>query len=253
MSAFFISRLKKISALLGLNEKRCAICLEPFSPRALTENPLFPSSLLCSSCQEELPPSRLLVCPKCGLPLYSEVMEKNNGLFCCPVCARNPPPWSGMAYYGFHAGKLRDAILALKYSGSLRLTGLFSDLLLESSKCLPAPDLIVPVPLSLPRLKIRGFNQALEIGKRLAGSVGAPVSSKALVRIKDNLPQEGLSAAQRRENIRGVFQGGEEVGGASVWLVDDVMTTGATLEECSRALLGKGAKKVSLLFIARAL
>lgn len=251
MAAFTGSRLARIAALLGLNEKRCAICLEPFSPRGLSENLSFPSSLLCPACQAELAPSLLSICPKCGLPLAGSARE--GGRFCCPDCAKNPPPWSGLAYYGVYAGKLREAILALKYSGSLRLTGLFSDLLLESSKCLPAPDLIVPVPLSLQRLKLRGFNQALEICKRLAKSAGAPVSNSALVRIKNNLPQEGLSAVQRRENIRGVFQADDEARGASIWLVDDVMTTGATFEECARALFGKGAEKVSLLFLARTL
>lgn len=254
MPVFSIARLKRMAALLGLNEKRCAICLEPFSPREPFDNPLFPSSLLCPSCQKELPPCPLFLCGLCGLPLSREAVEKagKNGLLRCSKCAKNPPPWSAMAYYGMYAGKLREAVLALKYSGSLRLTRLFSDLLLESSQCLSAPDLIAPIPLSPQRLKLRGFNQALEIGKRVAKSVGAPISSEALVRIKDNLPQEGLSASQRRENINGVFQGGEAVRGASVWLIDDVMTTGATLEEGARALLEKGAAKVSLLFIARA-
>lgn len=158
-----------------------------------------------------------------------------------------------MAYWGVYAGKLRDLVLALKYSRSLHLCHLFSDLLLEISKCLTQPDLILPVPLSDTRLRMRGFNQSLEMGRYLAKEINVKISGSVLYRIKDNLPQEGLDAEQRKENIKGVFAVSKMIENQRIWLIDDVMTTGSTLEECCKVLLANGAKSVSILFIARTL
>lgn len=169
----------------------------------------------------------------------------------CPSCAIEPPLWRAVAYYGLYSGVLRDAILAFKYSGRLHLCKLFSDLLLECSKCLPRPDLIIPIPLSYFRLKERGYNQSLEIGRLLSKKSGIPLSFKALYRLRDTPPQECLSAEQRKKNMLGVFQATREVVNRSIWLLDDVMTTGSTLMESSKILLDMGAKSVSLLFLAR--
>lgn len=240
----FFNFLKGLAKASGLSEKRCSICLNPHIPE---ESPFHPTLLACPECQKELIRHDFPVCRKCGLPAGPS--EAAPGL--CPECQKSPPPWDEAAYFGPYSGKLKDLTLALKYSGALYLSELCADLLLESAQCLPAPDLIIPVPLARSRLKKRGFNQALEIGRHLSKRTGAPLSFNALKRIRDNRPQEGLGRADRIENMRGAFKAGKEACGASVWLIDDVMTTGSTLAECARALKSAGAKGVRLLFLAR--
>lgn len=234
----------------GFNERRCAICREPYIPESSYP---YPSPFLCKDCQKDLIFFSSPKCGACGLPQaqhQKNSLSSTNGLL-CHSCLKTPPPWQGLAYFGLYTGMLREAILALKYSGSLHLCHLFSDLLLECSKCLPYPDLIVPVPVSTSRLKKRGYNQALEISRLLSKKSSIPFSSQALYRTKDTGPQEGLNAVERKKNIHGVFQATNEVNGRSIWILDDVMTTGSTLAECSKALLAMGAKSVSLLFLAR--
>lgn len=237
---------------LGLREKRCSLCLEPFTEE-ISQSSIFPSSLLCSACSQDLVPINGPLCSVCGIPISTKMHEKDkqNNKSLCEACKQDLPPWSQVAYYGLYNGKLRDAVLALKYSGTLHLAALFSDLLYEASKCLPSPDLLVPVPLSEERLKKRGFNQALEIGKLLAAKSAFDLNISSLRRIKNIPPQEELSANERKWNVKDAFQASSDVKGASIWLLDDVMTTGSTLTECSRTLLNAGAKNISVLFVAR--
>lgn len=240
--------------ILGFGQKRCPVCLEPFYP-AKEQNFLQDAiELVCPACEKRLERQIFPRCRGCGLPL-PESPEKDTSLHkvLCHECLKNPPLWHSIAFYGAYAGRIRDLVLALKYSGSLYLCKLFAELLIEASLCLPRPDLLVPVPLSVARLRERGFNQALEIGREISRITAIPFSSNTLKRIKNNLPQEGLNALQRRDNIKGVFHADKDVNNKSIWLIDDVMTTGSTLGECTQVLLEAGAKSVNLLFVARTL
>jgi ComF family protein len=114
----------------------------------------------------------------------------------------------------------------------------------------PGPALVVPVPLHPRRLRSRGFNPALIVASAVARRAGAPLAPTALARVRDTPSQTGLDAAARRRNLRGALRARRSVP-PRVWIVDDVITTGATLREAARALLGAGAESVVAVCAAR--
>jgi ComF family protein len=136
-------------------------------------------------------------------------------------------------------------VQALKYRARLALAGFFARSL--ASRTLPEADLIVPMPLHPKRLAERGFNQALEIARHL----GRPIAPRGVLRVKHTPPQTELPYEERAKNVRGAFLCTLDLSGASVAVLDDVMTTGATLNELARALKRAGAARVENLVIAR--
>jgi ComF family protein len=116
-------------------------------------------------------------------------------------------------------------------------------------------DVMVPVPLHIRRLRERGFNQALLLIRELSKRMGIPYEERVLKKIKDTPVQIALKKRERRKNLTGAFQvrDQEAIRGKAIVLVDDVYTTGATVNECSHALLKAGAKQVAVLTVARAL
>jgi len=125
----------------------------------------------------------------------------------------------------------------------------------EGPDFLPKVDMIIPVPLHPRRLKERGFNQSQLLGRVLAKKLNIPCDPFILIRTKDTDPQVGLSEKERRENVRGAFAISpgmcSHIEGKTLLVLDDVMTTGATVEECARTLKSAGAEKVCVLTIAR--
>ncbi len=116
----------------------------------------------------------------------------------------------------------------------------------------PVPDVVVPVPLHERRLRERGFNQSLELARGLAGRTGIGLAATALSRLRDTVPQARLERAERLLNLKGAFAADpRQVAGRRVLLVDDVSTTGATLVECTAALLAAGAATVDVAVLAR--
>ncbi len=114
------------------------------------------------------------------------------------------------------------------------------------------PDLLLPVPLHIDRLRQRSYNQALLLARFLGRSFQLPVAPRLLLRIRPTPPQIGFKAPQRRRNLRGAFALSRPLQGERVLLVDDVMTTAATARECSRTLLDGGASEVAVATVARA-
>ncbi len=112
---------------------------------------------------------------------------------------------------------------------------------------------LVPVPLGRPRQRERGFNQAALLAERLAPALGVAVRPRWLARVRDTQPQSDLGAAERHANVRGAFAARAEVAGHHVVVVDDVLTTGATVAECARALRAAGAARVGVVAVARVL
>ena len=154
--------------------------------------------------------------------------------------------------YGAYEGKLRDIIHLLKYQRIEPLAKPLANLLIKALPLDQRFDCIVPIPIHWMRRISRGFNQAELIAKPLAHYMSVPIV-KALRRKNYRAPQVGLTNAQRRENVRGVFyvRKPEQVDGLHILLVDDVFTTGATASACAKALKKAGAKHVSLLTLAR--
>ena len=198
---------------------------------------------LCQQCLRDLPAIGT-ACDLCGKPMpYAAT---------CGNCLINPPPQEYCLAPFYYRPPLSQVLVAFKYGGSLPAGRMLAELLYFSLPApLPAPDLLLPVPLHGNRLRNRGFNQAREIANYLGRRLAVPVARDTCVRIKDTAAQAGLSARQRRNNLRGAFRLDEPVAGRRIALIDDVMTTGHTLMELARVLKKGGAERVELWVVCR--
>jgi len=187
-----------------------------------------------------------MVCEVCGK------MQEAAGK--CPECQASMPPFSALRSWAVYSGPVRKAILRLKYMGDIALGEVLSRPLIELVKQLSwKPDLMTPVPASLARRKRRGYNQASMLALPVALGCGITYQPGALVKTKNTPTQVGLTAAERRDNVRGAFQARRHyVEGKSVLVVDDITTSGATIRACADALLRAGARQVYGLTLARA-
>jgi len=198
------------------------------------------AELLCAACAAELP-ALSECCPRCALP--------SPGRAVCGSCLNHPAHFDGtlaLWRYEFPCDRL---VQALKYRARLALAEFFASGL--ASRPLPRVDLILPMPLHPRRLAERGFNQALEIARGLGRDLGARVEPHGAQRVKDTAPQTDLPYGERAKNVRGAFVCNLELSGKSVAVVDDVMTTGATLNELARVLKRAGAARVDNFLVAR--
>jgi len=208
-----------------------------------------PDPPLCPKCWSALPLITGVSC-RCGSPLQGSADED------CGRCRRGRSVLVEGASLGIYEGPLRDCVIALKYRGRHRTAARLSLRLLQSEGCrriLAASDVVVGVPLHAERERRRGFNQARLLARALARGAGLPVS-ESLVRTRNTRTQTDLSAGERRRNVRKAFavDADSVLRGARVTLVDDVITTGATLRECALTLLAHGAREVRSITVARA-
>jgi ComF family protein len=244
----FAQGLRALGAL-GLRSSRCQIC---GCSRSYTKGAAGPSALLCAECLARLTPRRDGFCPACGL-LFG---NPKSPVALCGECRSTPRPWKRLYFFGAYDGMLRDVLLRYKFSGQLALGALLQGLAVEAHWVAPEeefPDLLVPVPLHPLRLAWRGYNQSLELARNLASHLGRPLVPSALHRVRPTLPQVSLPRQERLTNLHGAFQAEAHlVEGKSILLVDDIMTTGATLEEATRTLRNAGASTVDALVLARA-
>ncbi|OHE60707.1 MAG: hypothetical protein A2Z47_15895 [Thermodesulfovibrio sp. RBG_19FT_COMBO_42_12] len=167
----------------------------------------------------------------------------------CGQCLKKAPPFFKVINYGLYEGAIAEAINQLKFHGVKRLSKPLGILL--QSLDLPAMDGVVPVPLSIKGLRERGFNQSLLIARIVSKKISAPLLMDILIKKKETPPQVGLSAKERLLNLKNAFEVKGNVDGLRLLLIDDVMTTGATVTECSRVIMKAGAKEVIVLTLAR--
>ncbi len=218
----------------------CAVC------EALLDAP---GEVLCPDCLAELAPLGGAACARCGLP----------GADPCPACRGEPGPLALLRAGWAYEGALQQAVLRMKLGRRIELAealGARLAALALPGWDWPALDLVVPVPLHARRLHARGFNQAAVIARALTRRHGLPLSLDHLVRPRSTPEQaRAPDRAARRANVRGAFavRSGHPFGGKLVALVDDVITTGATLEAAAEALLAAGAREVRGLAVARTL
>lgn len=203
---------------------------------------------LCPGCESALP-WIAKPCRGCALPL------PDDGADLCGHCLVTAPVFA-WAWAAFRlAPPVQSLIHDLKYTADLGVASMLGKLAADrlSKRSRPMPNALVPVPLHTARLRIRGYNQALELARAFASIFALPVIHDAVERVRATPDQIGQSAAQRRQNLRGAFRARRSLAGMRVALLDDVMTTGATLSELARACHDAGAKSVEAWAIARAL
>jgi ComF family protein len=140
-----------------------------------------------------------------------------------------------------------------KYSGLLAVSELMGQLLASNLQVASLPELLIPMPLHPTRLQERGFNQATEIARVVAKTLDIPFSTKLCSRTRPTQPQTGLALKERKRNMRGVFACSQSLAGKHVALLDDVMTTGASLDALARTVKDAGAARVDCWVIARTL
>jgi len=186
------------------------------------------------------------LCPLCGRPHPTATL--------CASCRRQPLQIDGIRSVALFEGALRKAIHAFKYSYVRELAGPLGDLLIGFWEMWDGhADIIVPVPLHRRRQRERGYNQAGLLARRLGLATGVSVWDDVLERKRHTISQTGLGGQARRENVRGAFAClDSSVQDKRVLLIDDVCTTGATLEACSTVLKEAGARTVWALTVARA-
>jgi ComF family protein len=202
---------------------------------------------LCGACWEAMPRIRPPWCERCGVPTPAPPPEP------CTSCRADPPLWDWARAGAEYEGAVRDAIHAFKFEGKRALARPLAALVLEQAGhgLGPGPVALIPVPLARDRERARGFNQAALLAERLATALRVPARPRWLARVRATGPQSDLGAAARRANVRGAFLAVPAVAGRHVIVVDDVLTTGATAAECTRALRAAGAARVGVLAVAR--
>lgn len=193
--------------------------------------------LLCAACERDLPrlDTRSL-CPRCALPCAGGAL--------CGACLAAPPMFDATfaaLAYRFPADVL---VQALKFHGTLAVATLLGRVLAQCVAGTPPVDAVMPVPLSEARLRARGYNQSMEIARGVARTAGLKLEPWLCERIRDTPAQVDLPHAERARNVRGAFRCPRPLQGFTVAVVDDVMTTGATLDEVAGALKRIGASRV---------
>lgn len=182
-------------------------------------------------------------CPRCALPAPGGEI--------CGRCLAQPPSFDRTIAVWRYAPYADHLVRALKYRGELALATLFAEALAMRVASLPQVDTIVPMPLHRTRLAERGFNQALEIARPLARRLRIPIAHRLVRRTRVTADQTDLSPAERARNVRGAFGCERDLAGRRIAVVDDVMTTGATLDELAAALKRAGAEWVESWVVAR--
>jgi competence protein ComFC len=200
----------------------------------------------CQTCQENVSPINPPICIKCGKSIQ--------GAGRCLSCRANVPPYQALRSWAVYEGPLRNAILRLKYAGDITLGELLARPIIQLLHKLEwEVELVTPVPLGVARQAQRGYNQAALLAFPLALSSKLAYRSQALAKVREIRTQVGLSLAERFENVVGAFQANSKiVSEKTILIVDDVATSGATMQACASALLDAGARQVYGLTLARA-
>ena len=201
------------------------------------------SGVWCAACDASLPCLSTARCPVCALPTLDGAV--------CGRCLRQPPHFRRTVASYAYAFPLDKLVLALKYGEKLHLANDLGEKLAQRVTVLA--DCIVAMPLHPARLRERGFNQSLQLARRIGKQLGLPVLPSACRRVRNTPSQSTLPWKARSKNMRKAFICSAEVAGKHVAVVDDVMTTGATLNELALALLNAGATEVSAWVVARTL
>lgn len=218
----------------GIFSRACVLC----GARA-------PDGLLCAPCCADLPRHTAAACPVCALPTTGSAQ--------CGHCLRRAPAFGRTLAAYRYAFPVDALIHAYKYGGNLALLDLLAEPLAALAVTQRLPDLLVPMPLHPRRLKERGFNQAREIAAALSRRLRVPLAAQACRRVRNTPPQAALKLKERAANLRGAFACDADLRGKRIALIDDVMTSGASLDALAQAVRSRGAEEADAWVVARTL
>lgn len=225
---------------------QCMGCAEILHPQN--------GKLFCPACKEKIRFITGSLCPVCGTTFSNSPAENH----LCGNCLENKTYFSCARAVVSYETIILHAIHQFKYGNNISVGALLASFMADFS--FPDVDftdysLIVPVPLHIKRLRQRGFNQSLILARALAKKWQIPVNFSLLKRHKFTETQTGMNKTERKQNIKGAFEvrDKENIAGKNIIIVDDVYTTGATVNECAKILIKAGAQKVTVLTLARVL
>lgn len=209
-------------------------------------------ALFCPECWSEAAFITGTICETCGRPQLGEFFEAGMQ---CDACHSNPPYWDNARSAMIYEGSGRRAILALKHGDRLDLAKPLADWMIRAGAVLVEnADIIAPVPLHRMRMLKRKYNQSAELARYVSKNSKAAYVPDLIIRHKSTKQQNGMTAKERQENQSGAFKinprYANNIIGKKVLLIDDVLTTGATLGECSRVLREANTKQIDVLVLA---
>ncbi len=197
---------------------------------------------LCPACCEQLPKLGH-ACPRCASPLQQTAL--------CGSCLnKSPEQDASFSLFRYHA-PIDRLIVALKYHDALVLSHFFASQMAEQLKTRPLPHLLIPIPLHPKRLRERGYNQSLELAKQLSKQLNIPVRHDILIRIRDTPPQASLPFSERKNNMKQAFQINNTDIPSHIALIDDVLTTGHTVDVAAKTLRKIGVQNIEVWTVAR--
>lgn len=209
-----------------------------------------PATSICAHCETDFFAADIDRCERCAIRLP----ETQPGARICGRCLTAVPDFDATTTLADYVSPVDGMVMAMKFTARLDLADLFGRLLAHRLSTLPsaASDaIVIPVPLAFERVRQRGFNQSSHIARAFAVAAGRRLVIDQLLRVRHTPPQLSLALKERRQNVRGAFSVEGKLAGRNVFVVDDVMTTGSTLDEAARALKKAGAVHVHNLIVAR--
>ncbi len=231
----------KAAALDAIFPRACVLCDTPGQD-------------LCDACSAESAHRVAISCPRCAIPQTASDAPR-----LCGRCLERAPAFDASVAAAIYEAPFDVLVRGLKYGARLAYAPLLAQMLEQRMRAHPAElvevDVLIPVPLSRDRMAARGFNQSVEIARPLARRIKARLDSASVLRTRDTPPQAALPFDARRKNIRGAFavidSRRSRLEGLRVGVVDDVMTTGFTLDEIAATLKRAGVARVVNFIVAR--
>jgi ComF family protein len=224
---------------------RCPVCNDILSPDEKD---------FCVHCKETFEVIKKPFCNICGLPFDENTAPPSS---ICGNCLKAPLKIDILRSFGNYEGALRKAIIDLKFGCRREMVPALVNCILNADQTFPDHmniDMVIPVPLHPKRTRERGFNQAIDLARPLARKRKTPLLYDSLIRTRPTAPQVGLSTYQRKANVKGAFSVRKSgpLKNKNIFLVDDIYTTGNTINECAKVLKKAGVEKVYAVTAARA-
>ncbi len=210
-----------------------------------------PATLICTQCEADFFAAEIERCERCAIRLPDGQASTSPT---CGRCLANVPHFDKTTTLADYVSPVDGMVTALKFTARLDLAQFFGKLLARRLSSMPPSSnegIVFPVPLAYERVRQRGFNQSHHIARALATATGRRLAADRLLRVRHTLPQQTLALNERRRNIRDAFAVEGSLRGQHIFVVDDVMTTGSTLDEVARVLKHAGAARVHNLIVAR--